>query len=73
MLPFAASPALAEVSGEIELKSDDRFRGRSLSDGRPVVEADISIDSSLGIYAGGSVTATLTGERMAAYKEPMPI
>ena len=53
------------MSAEIELKSDDRFRGRSLSDGRPVVEADISIDSNLGIYAGGSVTATLTGERMA--------
>jgi uncharacterized protein (TIGR02001 family) len=62
---LAASPALAEISAEIELKSDDRFRGRSLSHGDPVIEADVSIDSDLGIYAGGSVTVTLTGERLA--------
>jgi hypothetical protein len=49
MLPFAASPALANLSAEIELKSDDRFHGRSLSDGRPVIEADISIDSDSGV------------------------
>jgi uncharacterized protein (TIGR02001 family) len=62
---LAVSPALAEISAEIELKSDDRFRGRSLSDGRPVIEADVSIDSEMGIYAGGSVTAILTGESRA--------
>jgi uncharacterized protein (TIGR02001 family) len=62
---FAVSPALAEISAEIELKSDDRFRGRSLSDGRPVIEADVGVDSDMGIYAGGSFTATLTGKSRA--------
>lgn len=56
---FIASPVLAEISGEIELKSDDRFRGRSLSIGLPVIDVDISVDTAVGIYAGGSVTGIL--------------
>ena len=62
---FVAHPASAEISSEIELKSDDRFRGRSLSGGEPVIDADVSIDTNSGIYAGASVTVTLSGKSRA--------
>lgn len=62
---FALTPAQAEISSEVKLQTDDRFRGRSLSDGRPVIDGDISIDLASGIYAGGSVAFILTGKDRA--------
>ena len=59
---FPSTSVKAEISSEIELKTDDRFRGRSLSDGKPVIDADISIDLASGIYAGGSATFILSGK-----------
>lgn len=59
---FASSPAHAEISGQLELKSDDRYRGRSLTRGQPVIDADISVDTTSGIYAGGSATLILDGD-----------
>ena len=59
---FTPNLANAEISGEVELKSDDRFRGRSLSAGEPVIDADISVDTASGIYAGGSATFTLANQ-----------
>lgn len=55
----------AQVAVGISLKSDERFRGRSLSDGRPVATLDLSYDSKDGPYAGGSATAILTGKSRA--------
>lgn len=60
-----SSAAYGEVSGEIKLQSDDRFRGRSLSAGQPTLDADISIDTPIGIYAGASITAILKGKNRA--------
>lgn len=40
--------------------NDDRFRGRSLSEGRPVAAANLSYDSPGGFYLGGSVTGVDT-------------
>lgn len=68
ILTFAAflllfsGKAHGEVSSEIKLQSDDRFRGRSLSAGQPTIDADISIDTPTGIYAGASITAIIKGK-----------
>lgn len=62
LAPFGVA---AQVGGSISVKSDERFRGRSLSDGRPVATVDISYDSKDGPYAGGSATAILTGKSRA--------
>jgi uncharacterized protein (TIGR02001 family) len=63
----AAAPAAAEISAALKLQSDDRFRGRSLSGGQPVVKADVVLDSGRGAYIGGSGTATLSGERRRGF------
>jgi uncharacterized protein (TIGR02001 family) len=54
------APAKAQVGAVVSLYSDDRFRGVSVSDGRPVGILDLSYDASNGLYAGlsGSVVAT---------------
>ncbi len=59
------TPVAAQVGGNLTLQSDDRFRGRSFSDGRPVMVGSLSYDHRSGLYAGGSATAILTGERRA--------
>lgn len=40
--------------------SDDRFRGRSLSEGRPVASANLSYDAPDGFYLGTTVTGVDT-------------
>jgi uncharacterized protein (TIGR02001 family) len=65
LLLFPASPAAAQVGAAISLFSDDRFRGYSLSEGRPVAIADLSYDAPNGIYgaASGTLVATREGIR----------
>lgn len=53
--------AAAQVGAVISIFSDDRFRGVSVSDGRPVATFDLSYDASSGLY--GSVTGTLVAAR----------
>jgi uncharacterized protein (TIGR02001 family) len=55
-----AAPATAQVGTAISLFSDDRFRGYSLSGGRPVAILDLSYDAPDGFYAAlsGSIVAT---------------
>ncbi len=60
-LPFSTAPAFADTAATIEVKSDIRFRGRSLSGGNPVLQVDASIDSRTGIYGGGQIITTLAG------------
>lgn len=48
----AAAQATAQVSGSVAVASDYRFRGVSLSDERPVAQADLAIDRSNGWFAG---------------------
>ena len=57
MLPTAAK---AQVGAVVSVFSDQRFRGISLSDGRPVGILDLSYDAQNGLYGAlsGSVVAT---------------
>ncbi|MFL6758795.1 TorF family putative porin [Sphingomonas sp.] len=54
-----ASSAQARVGAVVSAFSDERFRGVSLSDGRPVGTLDLSYDAHNGLYAAasGSVVA----------------
>jgi uncharacterized protein (TIGR02001 family) len=54
------APTAAAVGTSISLTSDDWFRGRSLSNGRPVAGLDLSYDDSSGIYLGGTATGVAT-------------
>ena len=47
-----ASPACAQFSGSVSVLSDYRYRGISLSDGRPVGQVSLTYDSAYGGYAG---------------------
>ena len=53
-LAISASPAAAQVGAVVSVFSDSRFRGISLSDGRPVGILDLSYDASNGLYAAVS-------------------
>jgi uncharacterized protein (TIGR02001 family) len=57
----APARAAAEVRTTVAIASDERFRGRSVSEGRPVVSADVSYDAPGGAYVG--VTGTLVAAR----------
>ena len=54
------SPAAAQVGTSVSIFSDDRFRGYSLSDGRPVGILDLSYDAPKGFYAAISGSAVAT-------------
>src|SRR5437868_7721981 len=60
LLAILASPAAAQVGTVVSIFSDSRFRGISLSDGRPVGIIDLSYDASNGLYGAvsGSVVDT---------------
>lgn len=57
---MAGAPAAAQVGTVVSAYTDQRFRGYSLSDGRPVGILDVSYDAANGLYAAasGSVVAT---------------
>jgi uncharacterized protein (TIGR02001 family) len=52
---FAAS-ACAQFSGSIAVESDQRFRGVSLSDGKPDLRLSLAYDVPNGWYGGASAT-----------------
>jgi len=49
----ATSPVSAEIGTSLSLASEQMFRGRSISQGRPTAGIDISYDHSSGFYVGG--------------------
>ncbi len=55
-----AAPAAAEVGATVSVFSDDRFRGYSLSDGRPVGTFDFAFDDSSGLYADVAATGVVS-------------
>jgi uncharacterized protein (TIGR02001 family) len=57
-----ASPAFAQLSGNIAVRSDDRFRGRSVSQGRPTMALDLSYDHKSGIFLDVVVKGVATRE-----------
>ena len=50
-LMCASSAAAADVSGEFGLASDYRYRGVSLSHGRPAIQGTLTIEHGSGLYA----------------------
>lgn len=56
---MSAAPARAEIGATASIFSDDRFRGYSLSDGRPVGILDFAYDDPSGFYADVSGTGVL--------------
>ena len=60
-IALQSSPAAAaQVSGAVSIFSDDRYRGASLSDGRPVAILDLDYDAPNGLYGAlsGKIVAT---------------
>jgi len=53
--------AAAQVVASASLKSDERFRGRSLSKGHPTATLELSYDHRDGAYVGGSATVVFAG------------
>jgi uncharacterized protein (TIGR02001 family) len=56
---WPAAPAAARIGATVSAFSDERFRGYSLSDGRPVGIFDFAYDDSSGFYADASATGVL--------------
>ena len=54
---FLPAAAQAQLGASVRIESDYRFRGVSLSDGRPDVHLDLAWDHASGAYAGVSATA----------------
>ena len=59
ILTLLSSPALAQVSGNFALLSDYRFRGISLTSGKPAAQLSATYDDPHGWYAGGTLSAVL--------------
>jgi hypothetical protein len=57
----APAAATAQLGAAISLYSEERFRGYSLSDGRPVGILDLSYDAANGLYA--ALSASLAASR----------
>ena len=54
-----ALPARAQVSASINVESDERLRGYSISAGKPVATVQVGYDDDSGIYASVAATATI--------------
>ena len=59
-LLLARGVAAAEVSGHVALMSDYRYRGESLSGGRPAVQAGGSYDHPSGLFLGALASTVRT-------------
>lgn len=59
ILCFMASPACGQVSGSVDVESDYRLRGYSLSAGQPVATAQIGYDDVSGVYLNLSATGEI--------------
>ena len=58
-LIFAHTPARAEAGATVSVFSDLRFRGYSLSEGRPVAILDFAYDDPSCFYAGAAASGVL--------------
>ena len=78
-LLLTATEAVAQLSGSFALLSDNRYRGVSLSDRRPALQADIAYDHTSGLYAGAVAStvrvegadSSLSGEGYAGFAHPL--
>ena len=56
----SATRAAAEVHATVAIASDDRFRGRSVSQGRPVASVDLAYDAADGAYVGFAASGVVS-------------
>ncbi len=61
LLALAPAPAAAQVAATVGAESAYRYRGHSLSAGKPVATIDLSYDDKSGIYLSGFGAFTVTG------------
>jgi uncharacterized protein (TIGR02001 family) len=61
-----AAPASAEIGATISLFSDERFRGYSLSQGKPVGTFDFAYDDPSGFYADAAATGVVSDGKPSA-------
>jgi len=69
----------AQVTGNVALLSDYRFRGESLTEDRPALQAGVNYDNSSGLFVGGLVSnvriepdvAGLGGQLYGGYTRPI--
>jgi uncharacterized protein (TIGR02001 family) len=59
VIAASAAPARAEEAATVSVFSDLRFRGYSLSEGRPVAILDFAYDDPSGLYADAAGTGVL--------------
>ncbi len=67
-----ATPASAQLGGSLTFQTDDRFRGYSLSEGRPVATLSLSYDDASGLYVAGTATGVATrhsGVKLLGFQE----
>lgn len=55
-----APRALAGPSVTATIASDDRFRGRTVSEGQPIASVDATFDAASGLYGGVALTGVAT-------------
>jgi uncharacterized protein (TIGR02001 family) len=71
LLVLTGSSVLAQTSGSVSIISDYRYRGVSLSEGRPVAQINLGYDSPGGWYAGGFASSarldSANTEQLIAY------
>lgn len=56
---ISAQASYAQVSGSVSAETDSWFRGRSISQGQPVVSGSLSYDDISGIYGGTTIAFTI--------------
>jgi uncharacterized protein (TIGR02001 family) len=56
---FSPAPAVAQAGATVSAFSDARFRGYSLSEGRPVGVLDFAYDDPSGLYVGASASGII--------------
>lgn len=59
LLCTACGPAAAQFGGSIAIDTDYRFRGVTLSDGRPDARIGVAYDDPAGWYGGASLTRVI--------------
>jgi uncharacterized protein (TIGR02001 family) len=75
----AAEPVSAQLTGHLDLVSDYRFRGESLSEGGPAVQAGVAYDHASGVFIGAFASSVrvdptvsgLGGEIYGGYAHPL--
>ncbi len=56
---FSSQTSHAQISGSVLAETDSWFRGRSISQGQPVISVNLSYDDNSGIYGGTAIAFTL--------------